>query len=86
MGKYFFTYGTDGQPYCGGWTEITAPDKHTACAAFRTFHPDVTPGVLNCSDVYTEEAFAKSCMSGPDGNLGYRCHETITIQREIAGS
>lgn len=83
MARFYFTYGTDGQPYHGGWTEITAPNRNAACAAFRAFHPDVIPGLLNCSAVYTEDAFTKSCMSGPDGNFGYHCHETITIQREI---
>lgn len=85
MAKFYFTYGSSGQPYHGGWTEIDAQDRHTACAAFRAFHPDVAPGLLNCSDVYTEEAFAKTEMNGPSGNLGYGCHETITIQREIKG-
>ena len=22
--KYYFTYGTDGQPFVGGWTEVEA--------------------------------------------------------------
>lgn len=24
MARYFFTYGTDGQPFVGGWTEVDA--------------------------------------------------------------
>lgn len=42
MAKFYFTYGTDGQPFFGGWTEVEAPDAHAACAAFRAYHPDKT--------------------------------------------
>ena len=25
--KFYFTYGTDGQPFVGGWTEVEAPTE-----------------------------------------------------------
>ena len=28
--KYYFTYGTDGQPFVGGWTEVEAPNVNLA--------------------------------------------------------
>lgn len=84
MAKFFFTYGTSGQPFVGGWTEVEAPDSHAACMAFRAFHPDRIDGVLNCSSVYSEEQFLKSGMSGPGGNFGRRCHETIILRRELS--
>ena len=40
MPKFYFTYGAEGQPFVGGWTEVEAPDGHAACAAFRAYHPD----------------------------------------------
>ena len=83
MSKFYFTYGTEGQPFYGGWTEIEALDGHTACAAFRAFHPDKTEGILNCSSVYTEEQFKNSIMAGEKGNFGCFCHERITITREL---
>lgn len=49
MPKFYFTYGTEGQPFVGGWTEVDAPDDHTACDVFRAYHPDKTDGLLNCS-------------------------------------
>lgn len=82
MPKYYFTYGTDGQPFVGGWTEIEAPDVHAACAVFRSFHPDKTPGILNCSSAYTEDNFLKSCMATPDGNFRRFCHERISVTYE----
>lgn len=85
MSKFYFTYGTEGQPFVGGWTEIEAPDKRAACAAFRVYHPDKTERVLNCSWVYSEEDFKNSCMAGPNGNFGYFCHEKITITRAVIG-
>lgn len=84
MPKFYFTYGSEGQPFCGGWTEVEAPDFHAACAAFRAYHPDKTEGLLNCCSCYTEEDFKKTSMyQQPDGNFGYRCHEIITLQREL---
>lgn len=84
MPKFYFTYGSEGQPFCGGWTEVEAPDRHAACAAFRAYHPDKTEGLLNCCSCYTEEDFKKTSMyQQPDGNFGYRCHEIITLQREL---
>jgi len=83
MSTYYFTYGRGGQPFVGGWTEVEAPDYHAACAAFRAFHPDRTERMLDCSDVYSEARF-KSTQMYQTGNFGYRCHETITLRRELA--
>jgi len=84
MPKFYFTYGSEGQPFFGGWTEVEAPDRRTACAAFRAFHPDKTEGLLNCCSVYEEEDFKRTSMYGPGGNFGYRCRETITLRRELS--
>ena len=62
MAKFYFTYGTDGQPFFGGWTEVEAPDAHAACAAFRAYHPDKTEGLVNCSSIYDEEKFKLTGM------------------------
>ena len=79
MSRFFFTYGTDGQPYVGGWTEVEAPTMKAAVQAFRAIHPDRTPGLINCSDVYTEQLFELTEMFTGD-NLGHRCHEIITLR------
>lgn len=83
MPKFYFTYGSEGQPFVGGWTEVEAPDYGSACAVFRAFHPDKEPGLLNCCSVYEEENFKRTSMYGPKGNFGRRCLETITLQREL---
>lgn len=83
MPKFYFTYGSEGQPFCGGWTEVEAPDIHAACAAFRAYHPDKIEGLLNCGSVYEEADFMRTAMYGPEGNFGRRCHEIITMQREL---
>lgn len=85
MAKFYFTYGTKGQPFVGGWTEVDAPNGHVACAAFRVYHPDKFESLLNCSSVYTEETFAKTQMA-KEGNFRRFCQERITISRELCGS
>lgn len=82
MPKFIFTYGTDGHPFYGGWTEIIAPDVDVACAVFRIFHPDRAgwEGILNCASVYTEDRFKQTEMYA-SGNYGKFCQETITLSR-----
>ncbi len=84
MPKFYFTYGTSGQPFHGGWTEVEAPDMKAACDAFRIFHPDETKGILNCASIYSEEQFKHTQMAGPEGNFHQGCHETITLRRDAA--
>lgn len=83
MMKFYFTYGVEGQPFIGGWTEVEAPDGHTACAAFRAFHPDKIEGLVNCCSIYTEEQFKATNMAGPNGNFHRFCHEKIIISRDL---
>ena len=81
MARFYFTYGTEGQPYVGGWTEVEAPDAEIAGNLFKAVHPCKSGNILNCSWVYTEEQFKKTEMSGPGGNMGKRCVERITLTR-----
>lgn len=80
MAKYYFTYGSEGHPFVGGWTEVEALDANTATAAFRVFHPDKIPGLLNCCYMYDEELFKRTTMFS-DGNFGHRCRELIQLTR-----
>lgn len=81
METFYFTYGLDGYPFVGGWTEIVAPDKITAIRIFRSFHPDREDGFMNCAFVYDSETFRKTSMY-KTGNFGARCHELIVAEVE----
>ncbi len=81
MSTFYFTYGREGHPFAGGWTEVEAPDERTACAAFRAFHPDKTEGKPNCCTVYSEARFRETEMYR-SGNFGCRCQEVITLGRK----
>lgn len=79
MKSFFFTYGTDkGYPFCGGWTQVNAPSREAACAAFKAIHPCRTGNLLNCASVYDEATFKATDMYAMC-NLGARCHEVITL-------
>lgn len=77
MGKYYFTYGSEGHPYVGGWTEITAPTMSKAIELFHALHP--AEGGLPCAFIYPEEDFLRSRMS-ERGNFGHSCHERLTYE------
>lgn len=81
MKKFYFTYGTVGQPFCGGWTEVEAPDINAACTLFRIVHPDKVKDTLNCGGIYAESSFKETTMYS-HGNFGKRCWETITLSVE----
>ena len=81
METFYFTYGTDKRfPFQGGWTEIHAPDRNQAVALFRREHPDRTPGLVNCSSIYTEKQFKDKVLPlYKDGDSFWSvCHECIT--------
>lgn len=82
--KYYFTYGSEGQPYVGGWTEIELEGGgsfNTAIEIFRSIHPDGVNGYVNCAGIYTEDHF-KSTRMFTKGNLGRRCVEHIKVAIE----
>ena len=39
--KFYFTYGSSGMAYEGGWTEVEAPSRATAIQAFSVYHRPV---------------------------------------------
>lgn len=79
MQKFYFTFGTSEKfPFRGGWVMVIAPDRSKAVAAYRARHPDVNKGIINCSDIYTEEQFMKTEMV--NSNLGAACHEILLYE------
>ncbi len=83
MAKFYFTYGTNKDfPFRDGWTEVTAPNYKAAYTLFRMIHPDITEGILNCSDIYTEEQFLNSEMYQTNKNFRHGCYEKITLNVE----
>ncbi len=76
MQRFFFTFGTsDKFPFRGGWVEVVAPDRAKAVETYRSSHPDINEGTINCSDIYTEEQFMGTDMV--KDNLGATCHEVL---------
>lgn len=83
MNNYYFTYGSEGQPFVGGWTRVIADNMHEAVALFSKVHPDKTEGILNCADYYTEDRFYKTGMQ-VSGNFGSYEQEVIVKSQELS--
>ena len=83
MNKYYFTYGTDGQPFVGGWTEVEAPTANLACAAFRAVHPDKEPGILNCSSAAAWRVLTETSVSSAMSVSASRSSHVTRMSRLI---
>lgn len=78
--KFYFTYGSDDvQPYCGGWTEVWAPNYQMACQAFRAVHPDRIPQYPELLQRVQRKGVRENQDVRPGRNFGLRCRETITL-------
>ena len=77
--NYYFTYGSTGHPFYGGWTKIEAPSRQVAVEIFRSLHPDRYPGTVHCADIYNEAQFRRTSM-WRHGNFGHHEHEVVLMQ------
>jgi len=75
---YYFTFGSEGQLFKGGWVKIKAQGLYEAQQKFiKHFGNKARKGqFLNYSFDYTEEKFQASGMQ-EEGNIGAYCHEII---------
>ena len=80
MKKFYFTYGTKGHPFYGGWSEVYAPDIDAAIRLHKTYHSKEN-GFLNCAEVYNEEEFKETEMY-QNGNYGRYSHEVLDCENE----
>lgn len=78
--KYYFTFGTSGHIYRGGWVEIHAVNLLHAQQKFEKRYGDKArngeTGLLRYCDSYREERFKTTTMY-KYGNFGECCHEVI---------
>ena len=75
MNNYYFTYGSEGQPFVGGWTKVVAEDLKEAVDMFKAIHP-CKNGLINCEGVYDEKSFYMTTMPFK-GNMRKFQHEII---------
>ena len=80
MKKFYFTYGSEGHPFVGGWTEVEAQNFTAACNVFMAVHPNDDGDCLKCASIYTDKDFPAKIME--NGNFGEKCHEKITLTVE----
>lgn len=81
--KFYFTYGFEGHPFVGGWTEVEAKDYDQAVDLFCMVHPRKSENdCVNCAGIYDEERFKKTTMY-TNGNLGAFMHERIYMRHEL---
>lgn len=78
MPKFYFTYGTDpSYPFQGGWTEVEAPDRPSACTAFKMYHPDASPLHPNCAGICALLLLAGCRRKGVFGGTVTDCRPTL---------
>ena len=77
----YFTYGSSGQDFSGGWTRVVATDLRQAIALFRMYHPDHN-GFIHCCSMYREDDFKKTKMYS-EGNFGKFENEVIGLYHEV---
>ena len=76
---YYFTFGSAGQLFRGGWVRVKAGTLPEAQQKFADKYGDrawAHRGCLNCASFYSEEEFKNTTMY-ESGNLGYREHDYI---------
>ncbi len=76
--NFYFTYGCEGHPFIGGWTQVVADNRDNAVALFNMVHPQKS-GFVDCAGIYTEEQFFQTKMYKQGSNLGYGVHEVIEL-------
>lgn len=79
MRAYYFTFGSSGQIYEGGWIRILAYNLKEAQRKFKKRYGSEAVddiGLLRYAGSYTEEEFKKDDMFR-EGNFGAFLHETL---------
>ena len=79
MSKYYFTFGSAGQLYCGGWIIIHAKSDRDAREKFKKYYGvkgSTREGLMNFAFSYTEPEFQSTDMP-TKGNMGEFCWNEI---------
>lgn len=77
MGKFYFTFGSSGQAFAGGWVEVVAADREAAVELFRALYQGEDTGFVNCAGIYSEEEFMRTSMGIRGENFGKGCRASI---------
>lgn len=75
--KYFITFGSEGQPFKGGWIEVYAESESQARKLYNAVFPPNELGFARFSGCYSKGQFEKTKMYEKGSNLGAGCHGTI---------
>ena len=84
MNNYNIMFGSEGQPFKGGWIIIEAETIEQACKIFRAMYQykETNDTLLKFCSIYTEEGFKQTEMYKDNDNLGAGCHFKISIKKE----
>ena len=83
MNNYYITFGSEGQPFKGGWIIIEAENEAQAQKLFRAIYQpfDSYDALLKYCSMYDERSFKNTIMYKSNDNLGAGCHCKISIKR-----
>lgn len=83
MNNYYITFGSEGQPFKGGWIIIEAENEAQAQKLFRAIYQplDSRDALLKYCSMYDERSFKSTMMYKNNDNLGAGCHCKISIKK-----
>lgn len=67
LDNFYFSFGTaEYFPYQGGYVLVKAHNKQEAVKKYRSEHPDIQEGIINCSFIYTQEEWDQAHAKLPE--------------------
>ena len=79
--KFYFTFGSENQPFKGGWVIINADSREQACMLFRAAF-QLDDEMINCCNIFGEKEIKRTKMYRETDNFGSACHCELSLKIE----
>ena len=79
--KFYFTFGSENQPFKGGWVIINADSREQACMLFRAAF-QLDDEMIKCCNIFGEKEFKRTKIYRENDNFGSACHCELSLKIE----